>query len=348
MLTFSNGREQAGITSKTKNTMYLKFYTLPLLLILLAVQLVAQPVLTTASQTPEIGETYEVQYAEVLDFVPGPGGANQTWDFTDQNLQYIQLQFSILAPEDGVSSADFPDADFVWLLDEFEAYNYYQETDTGLDLVGGASGTPDDILFKEIFTDTEDGLHFPATFQDSYTYYSAFTSFFFGTSSMNERNGEVEYDGYGTIILPDGTTYDNVLRMIIRSTTTAFPIMETQYAWILPGQFVPVMVYSFEDDDESVPTIYYSKKNIETSTRDLAEVDLGLRLQTNPVREKLVVNGDLQMLEGLEFSIVNTLGQSYAIQADDGGIDVSNLPSGMYYLMAASRDAYQVLPFMKQ
>ncbi len=328
--------------------MSLKSYNLSFLLIFWASVVVAQPVLTTASQTPEIGETYEVQYAEVGSFIPGPGGANQTWDFSDQAPPFFQLQFSILAPEDGVSSVDFPDADFVWLLDEFEAYNYYQVTDTGLDLVGGVSGTPDDILFKEIFTDTEDGLHFPATYQDSYTYYSAFTSFFFGTSSMNERNGVVEYDGYGTIILPDGTTYNNVLRMIIRSTTTAFPIMETQYAWILPGQFVPVMVYSFEDDDESVPTIYYSKKNIETSVQDRAEVDFGLSIRTNPVRDQLQLRGDFQLFNELDFSIVNPLGQQQRYQVLNGTIDVGSLPAGVYYLVASNQDGRQVLPFMKE
>lgn len=328
--------------------MSLKSYLLSSLLIFWAISITAQPVLTTASQTPVIGETYEVQYAEVLNFVPGPGGANQTWDFSDQNLQYLQLQFSILAPEDGVSSGDFPDADFVWRLDEFEAYNYYQVTDTGLDLVGGASGTPDDILFREVFTDSEDGLQYPATYLDSYTYYSAYTSFFFGTSSMNERNGEVEYDGYGTIILPDGTTYNNVLRMIIRSTTTAFPIMETQYAWMLPGQFIPVMVYSFEDDDESVPTIYYSKKNIETSVQDRAEVNFGLSLRTNPVREQLQLRGDFQLFNELDFSIVNSLGQQQFYQVLDGTIDVAGLPAGLYYLVLSNQDGRQVLPFVKE
>lgn len=328
--------------------MSFKSYTIAFILILLASAIAAQPVLTTASQTPEIGETYEVQYAEVLNFVPGPAGANQTWDFSDQNLPFIELQFSILAPEDGVSNADFPDADFVWRLDEFQAYNYYQVTDTGLDLVGGSSGTPDNILFRDIFTDSEDGLHYPATFGDSYTYYSAFTSFFFGTSSMNERNGEVEYDGYGTLILPDGTSYDNVLRMIIRSQTTAFPIMETQYAWMLPGQFIPLMVYNFNDDDESTPAVYYSKKNIETSVQNQPKVDLGLRILNNPVRDQLQVRGDLPLLEQLEFSVVNALGQQQQCQAHNGTINVGNLPGGVYYLLASKQDGYQLIPFMKE
>ncbi len=249
--------------------MSLKSYSFIFFLLMLLGGLSAQPVLTTAGQTPAIGETYVVQYAEVQIFDPGPTGPNQTWDFSDLTLPFFEIQFSILAPEDGVSSADFPDADFVWLLDEFEAYNYYQVTDTGLDLIGGASGVPDDILFREIFTDSEDGLQLPATYLDNYTYYSAFTSFFFGTSSMNERNGAVDLDGYGTIILPDGTTYENVLRMKIVAQTTLVPIQETQYAWILPGQFVPVMVYTFDDDDESVPSLYYSKRNIDTSVEQV-------------------------------------------------------------------------------
>ena len=328
--------------------MSLKTYLLTFSMLFVGLLTYAQPVLTTESQTPEIGETYEVQFAEVMTFEPGPGGANQTWDFSDLTLNSIEIQFSILAPEDGVSNADFPDADFVWLLDEFEAYNYYQVTDTGLDLVGGASGTPDDILFREIFTDTEDGLQLPLTYLDTYTYYSAFTSFFFGTSSMNERNGSVEADGYGTLILPDGTTYDNVLRIIIMSTTTAFPIMETQYAWLLPGNFVPLMVYTFEDDDESIPSVYYSKKNLDTSVRTSPNVDLGLRLQQNPVQSQVQLLGTSEILADLDLQIFDGLGRAQLSMQQGGQMDVQMLAAGTYYLVARHPDGQQVLPFVKQ
>ena len=328
--------------------MFVKTYFLSLLLMFAAFGLLAQPVLTTASQTPVIGETYEVQYSELQAFDPGPAGANQVWDFSEVDLPFFELQFSILAPEDGVSSSDFPDADFVWLLDEFEAYNFYQVTDTGLELVGGSSGTPDDILFREIFTDTEDGLHYPATFGDNYTYYSAFTSFFFGTSSANERNGEVTYDGYGTIILPDGTTYDNVLRMEIVATTTAFPIQETQIAWVVPGQFIPVMVYTFNDDDESTPTIYYSKKNVSTSVRNNAMKDLGLELQRNPVNTALQLRSSQAAVESFDFAIVDALGRTQLNMAGRDHVDVSQLPAGTYYLVAQKQGEQQVLPFVKQ
>ncbi|MEL6658632.1 MAG: T9SS type A sorting domain-containing protein [Bacteroidota bacterium] len=327
--------------------MSLKMYTFIFSLCMVVGSLSAQPVLTTAGQTPAIGETYEVQYAEVQAFDPGPTGPNQTWDFSDLTLPFFEIQFSILAPEDGLSSADFPDADFVWLLEEFEAHNFYQVTDTGLDLVGGASGVPNDILFKEIFTDSEDGLQLPATYLDDYTYYSAFTSFFFGTSTTNERNGSVEFDGYGTIILPDGTTYENVLRMKIVAQTTAFPIQETQYAWILPGQFVPVMVYSFEDDDESVPSIYYSKRNVDTSVERVSVTDFGLRLLQNPVQDVLRLQATVESPQTYDWYIVDVLGGVRATAINDSSIEVNQLLAGTYYLVAQKDGQRQILPFVK-
>lgn len=327
--------------------MSLKMYTFIFSLCMMVGSLSAQPVLTTAGQTPAIGETYEVQYSEVQAFDPGPTGPNQTWDFSDLMLPFFEIQFSILAPEDGLSSSDFPDADFVWLLEEFEAYNFYQVTDTGLDLVGGASGVPNDILFREIFTDSEDGLQFPATYLDNYTYYSAFTSFFFGMSSTNERNGEVEFDGYGTIILPDGTTYEDVLRMKIVSQTTLVPIQETQYAWILPGQFIPVMVYTFEDDDESVPSIYYSKRNVETSVEQVAVIDFGLRLLQNPVQDVLQLQASVESLQTFDWYIVDVLGGVRATAINDSIVEVNQLSAGTYYLVAQKDGQRQILPFVK-
>ena len=327
--------------------MSLKMYTLSFLFCWATLQIIAQPVLTTESQTPQIGETYEVQFADVFVFEPGPGGADQTWDFSELNLPFTELQFSILEPGDGLSAADFPDADFVWRLDEFQAYNYYQVSETGLDLVGGASGTADNILFLEIFSDSEDGLHYPATYADSYTYFSAFTAHFFGMTSYNERNGEVEYDGYGTLILPDGTTYENVLRMIIRSETTAFPIIETQYAWMLPGQFIPLMVYTSDDDDESSPSIYYSKKNSTTATSSPANVDLGLRLQQNPVKDQLQFQGTTEMLHNATIHLWSSSGQRLDHKLTSSVIDVTHLPAGTYYLTVSTTHGQQVLPFVK-
>ncbi len=316
-------------------------------LLALSVSLSAQPTLTTAGLTPAIGETYEVQFAEVGVFDPGPGGANVTWDFSDLNLPTFELQFSILDPAETICGDSFEDADFVWLLNEFEAYNYYQVSDTGLDLIGGCNGSPGDITYQEVFSDVEDGLQLPMTYQDMYSYHSEFDAFFFGITSSGFRDGEVEVDGYGTIITPMGT-YENVLRLVITSeTTTLLTSSETQYAWMLPGQFVPVMVFTVEDDPEVSPSIYYAQRNETSATGQVPTVDYGVRIAANPVQETLTLNGVEQLPIGTQARIVNALGQPvYAGQAMNH-MAFDQQPSGTYYLVFEAEEGRQVIPFIK-
>lgn len=326
---------------------YLHRTFLSFALLVLAVAVWAQPVLTTAGQTPTLGETYRVWYTELpggLDV--GPAGANQTWDFSNNNWATFELQFSILDPEDAICANDFPDAEFVWLLDEFEAYNFYTTSATGIDLIGGASGTADEILFKEIHSNTEDGLQFPATFGDSYTYDMEYTSYFFGLSSVESGNGEATFDGYGTIITPAGT-FENVLRMKIERTVTATAgIMETQYAWILPGQFIPVMVYTIEDDPETIPSVYYALSNTISGTNDLPQLDLGLRILQNPTPDRLQLTGLDELTAAVDFYLVDALGRVSALQDVEQGVDMSAYTSGYYVLVAQTEKGRQAIPFI--
>lgn len=329
--------------------MFLKqqFFT-TIITLLVSFPILCQPTLNINDQTPSIGETYEVHYAEVANFNLGGEGANQTWDYSNTNWNTLELEFAILAPGDGVSSVDFPDADFVWFLNAFEAYNYYQVMDSSIDLIGGASGEEDDILFKEIFSDTEDALRFPANYQDTYDYFSAFTSYFFGTQTSATRSGTVEFDGYGTLITPNGT-YNNVLRMVITSSVSTFPEeQEIQYAWMLPGQFIPVMVYTIDGDPESMPTVYYAKKNVDTAVKTPRNIDLGFRLAANPAHDQLQVLNAEGISEDVQWYLFNNFGQRIVITNQANSFDLSNLAAGQYYLTAVTREGQQILPFIKQ
>lgn len=308
----------------------------------------SQATLTVESQTPTFGETYEVQYAEADGFSPGSGGANQTWDFSNMDLSFFEIQFSILSPEDGIATTNFPDADFIWLLDEFEAYNYYQVEDNGLTLIGGAFGSPGDVTFLDVFSDLEDGLQLPMTYPDTYEYSSAWTSYFFGISSEGYREGAVEVDGYGTIILPNGT-YDNVLRVVITSTTTVsgLTVTETQTSWMLPGQFVPVMVFTTSDDPEEIPSVYYCKRNAINATQLPLMVDYGIRVAGNPVTTNLNLLGTEALPHDLQLRLLDAQGREVQRSWPQSVIATDLLAKGTYYLLATGESGRQVIPFVK-
>lgn len=269
------------------------FYTLFSFFLTASLSLSAQITLSVNDMIPAIGEQYSVKYysAASVNFSPGPAGANQNWDFSqiDQGL-LADYNFSIIAPADGVGNQEFPDADFVWLLNEFDAYNYYKINGDNIELIGGTFGSDGIVDYKEVYTDTEDALRFPLTFNTSYSYSSAYQAEIFGISTPGFRNGTVEIDGYGSITTPLAT-YSNVLRMKIVSTDH-LNFTETQYAWILAGQFIPVAVYSTTNDPDTPADIYFSQLDGGTSTAEpLKQTDFGVRIAGNIVRDQLQLTG---------------------------------------------------------
>ena len=150
-----------------------KDYTLFVVMFLIGItqNSFAQPTLILDEQTPTLDTQCDVRYysADNFTFTAGPSGPNQVWDFSNLGLdQAWAANFSILAPEDALGHESFSDASFVWLLDEFDAYNYYQITDDRMQLIGRISGDESFINYMEVFTSPEDALRFLATYGDAY------------------------------------------------------------------------------------------------------------------------------------------------------------------------------------
>ena len=191
----------------------------------------------------------------------------------------FELSFDILDPDNVPGNADFPTADFVWRLNGFETYNFYEVTDDSITLVGGVSLSGGEINFLTIYTNPEDGFQLPMTYGDNYTYYSEFDDYFLGNYiASGDRNGSVEVDGFGTLITPDGT-FEDVLRL--RITETSFGITNTQHAWLSAQSFIPIMVYETSTDSEQPPSVYFTNLEIVNSTQEVNESLGAIEVKTN-------------------------------------------------------------------
>ena len=240
---------------------------LPLLLTALAfTQLCAQP-LMTSSITPSAGDNWDIVFFAPDNFDPGPGGANQTWDFSSLNPSNpLDLNFEILDPATVQGNVDFPDAEFVLFLPTFGTYEFYAANADSIYLLGGVSISNNEVDFLTIFTDPEDGIQLPLTYGDNYPYFSAFEQYLFGSFLTSEtREGNVNVDGYGTLITPAGT-FTNVLRLQI--VETSFGITNTQIAWMDVNNFIPLLLYEFSDDPYEGTSLYYSAPDITINTVD--------------------------------------------------------------------------------
>jgi hypothetical protein len=330
-----------------------KVYTLFVVMFLLGItqNSFAQPTLTLNGQTPTLDTQYDVRYysADNFTFAAGPSGPNQVWDFSNLGLdQGWAINFSILAPEDALGHESFPDASFVWLLNEFDAYNYYQITDDGMQLIGGISGDESFINYKEVFTDPEDALRFPATYGDAYPFSSTADQELGGVAfGMVTRTGNVEFDGYGTIITPYGT-FENVLRMKIVSSNSSFPFEETQFSWLMPGEFIPLAVYTTSTDVEEVETIYFAQPQSgnPTATNQIPNTDFGVRIANNIIQDQITLIGAENIAPDALWTIVGVNGTAMTCMQEGNTVDLPSLTNGWHFLRIQQKEGQQILPFL--
>jgi len=263
--------------------------TLPAILLLMAlsVTLFSQPTITSANMYAA-GDELLIQPADTTGVVPGPLGANQTWDFSGiTNDGALTTQTVVLASATPYASS-------------------FTGSDIAIDAGGGNYGYFDingDDIFETGFasaaivapySDPQKFISYPFTYTTSFT--DALAANFEINGYENNRTGTVNFlvDGYGTLLLP-GKTYTDVLRIqytqnitdvlhfgpITLTTTTA----STTYIWMIEGNKNALMDISYISTSVSGNTIntksvyYYPGA---TSTEDVVVKENSIELFPNP------------------------------------------------------------------
>ena len=202
--------------------------------------MVAQPTLSGAGTNPQPGEMFLIHSADTTGYNPGSAGANQTWDFS--NLA-SSATFTIgfvdpaTTPNAGVFSAATVAAA------QAPIYDYYIANSSEYTRMGADNGQT-----QIPYSDGQTQLTFPMTYGTSFvdsfaaTYTSGFTFYRSGTI-------DVEADGYGTLVTPQGT-FQNVLRVHYQeaysddASVITYNYTSDIYAWYLEGTHYPIYSYT--------------------------------------------------------------------------------------------------------
>ena len=162
------------------------------------------------------GDTADFYAVDATDAEPGPAGIGVTWDFS--HLDRIPEEDFTVFYED-VSAApnagQFPEANLVAIQDAgpINAYTFFSVSDQrfileGLDL-------PD--LGVVTYSDKNLWVEFPFSYNETETddFVGTYVFNIQGISGIANRTGSLttHYDGFGTLILPDGTRVENVRRL---------------------------------------------------------------------------------------------------------------------------------------
>ena len=173
---------------------------------LITTNLSAQITLTSASSSPQVGNTFNYVAAAPFTLNVNPAGANQTWDLS--SVSGTSVAYNYIDLSSSSEPATFPSANLVETASGVE--NYYSSSTSGLTLEGHyMAGTA-----RIIYSDKREFTKYPITYNDVYNETFSGTVENIAAAQTFDRSGTIEImaDGYGDLILPY-TTVNNVLRV---------------------------------------------------------------------------------------------------------------------------------------
>ncbi len=168
----------------------------------------AQPTYTL-SNLPQVGDQATTTLLNPSDFSSSPSGANVTWDFSNATLTGASSTSEFVVPSTTPYASNFPAAGFCAIGDGGATYAYYAQSFVGLELIGAVGGASSTVFS---YSDPDLLILIPSTYNDATTdnFTCTFTSG--GISFIRTGSSSIVADSYGTLLLPNGTQYNNVIR----------------------------------------------------------------------------------------------------------------------------------------
>lgn len=175
----------------------------------------------TRADLYQIGDELDYKVVDVTGVEPGSAGNGVTWDFSGL-ARIPEEDYSVRydAASNAPAGAQYPNANMVAIQDagpEF-AYTFFRITDDIVTVEG--LDVPD--IGTLTYSDVSEYITLPFGYNDTHTddFESTWTVEVQGLPAVSERTGTATttYDGYGTIILPNGDRVENVRRIFTDQT----------------------------------------------------------------------------------------------------------------------------------
>lgn len=322
----------------------------------------AQPVLDEGP-TPISNTRINYVFKKDGSLNPGPGGADQEWDFSD--ILYSDTLTNIIAYPSTSSFFDFPNASFAEETDEGN-FIYYELDNTQKKIIGFRDNVWDKT---HIYADPIILIRYPIDYNAT-----AQTDDFEYTDYLNNLDtykGTITtiYDGYGTITTSYGTT-ENVVRIKTTESGTKEWDFEGShftdnytnitYTWYIPGTYIPVfeikektnISYNGPVSVEKFAYLY-GETPLPNSTRPRTTPELKITLGPNPASEKISLdfkdvesgNYDISITDYQGVAIMNE--QKFIGNGDLHSLDISTFKSGFYIVKISSDKAEFVKKLIK-
>lgn len=298
----------------------------------------AQPTLSATGINPAVGDQITMNNCAYTS--PGSAGANQTWNFSSLSSTGTSTSTGV-QPSSTPYSATFPTSNVAYA--NGGGYVYYKCNSSSWETNGIV--TPNSVVFN--YSNNEDMLHYPFTFNNTYT--DAFACTFVNASYVYYRRGNVTVtaDAYGTVTLPSGT-FTNVLRLHfvenyqdstnIASTPFIITYQNDEYMWYLNNNHNPIVALYNLTTTSGSSTGGLFMSNVVSGVN---ENSLANSFSVSPSPANTLVNFHLRLdkPEDMTVSVYNTTGQLVKAPLVAEGLEgenkytlsVADLPEGIYF-----------------
>ena len=285
---------------------------------LLPISSYSQPVITSSVFPPD-GSILELVGRNQVDVQENNIGANITWDFSQLDIPTDTLNLFFDESEGSAYDSLFPEANKVSIIffGQDSSFQYHSLTDFEWELQGSAFGSTPTLL---AYSNAETITKFPVTFED--TWIDSF-AFKFGSSDIEFMGtGIYEVDGYGTLILPNGT-YDNVIRIHKIWSTPGWNDEVHKYFYYSPDYY-----YSLLRMNKNEADTYYQTNPISIVTSSIEEDHKPdkVKISPNPISTYFELKIELETESTVDIKVYSINGQNILSKS---GVEFKN---GVHYL----------------
>lgn len=280
----------------------------------------AQITLTYDNHALEPNITHKTQYVENVS--QGFSGENQIWDFSTFACNNLKIS-EIFDASETKDASKFPNCN-ISVLDDGN-YFYFNVDETVNEYIGLI--TPDAVI---TFEKPVIRMVYPFTYGDFVSGVFYGEGLYYGEIISNiSGTYEVTADGYGTLLLPNNVSVENVLRVksvnhLFETACNTTEFYNEKYLWYSEDNRLPIMVVVINKKNvDGVETVtnygYYNEDAFETNLEETnSEIsEFSLNVYPNPFTEIINISYNVENEQKVTVEIYSPTGQVLAKLVDN-------------------------------
>ncbi len=320
-------------------------FSFGLVLLLSTTVLLAQPTITS-NFNPVIGTKVVFSAADTTNVNEGAAGANITYDFSSLQKMGNNLGYTYTAPSATPYASQYTAANFAYATSSNQGnagYVYLKTSATKFENIGVATST-----LQMVYSDPQTIFEYPTTYNSSYSDDHKGQ----GTNSQNittYRRGTTDIiaDGWGTLILPQGTSTDILRVKITQNVVDSISFMGSEivteskvvtYNFYKEGFKQQLMSISkvfgkdFFGDDIIIKSVLYYP-DAPNSVGELTKQN-NIKVYPNPASSTITINA-VNNEAVTNYTITDIVGKTYLAEninntIGSNTVNVSLLPQGIF------------------